>query len=714
MKHTETKLLKNKKMSPYTLDQLTTAWMKRRRSVPAAMPGLTNDKGSVQAEADLCAIKHPVFPPFSASGEITGQAMIGNRLLCQLAPEVKIRWRAYRIERLCRWDDWEFSSETALLPGEAGVVVRWRVKNLAKSRRKLPFGVLLSGRGRNSEGKDYAWSVPEVPTDCFHLRDRIGLHIGISKGSIPNSLLFQSKDEPACTLQVASTGAKVSKENSSFTWDVNLAGGAEWQGSLLCAYGSTPREVNTLAGQWHDRIDEAFTASKAWWEELWMAAFTPGSKHFSGHMPVLETSNKAVAKLYYTGILTLLCLRRCYKDSVLKIAYLTLAPRRGEGSIYLAWDLPYIAQMLARLDPEALAEHWKLLCTAPIFSHMCVNLFNGEHTSFPCVADPMARIVPILELAKQNRLGSLLDEKINRSGKAVVKFKNDGKAVYGPDKKTQLTGADALIEAATAHRRFALGKTGLVDFGDRGNYLECTTTYAHGTAGHTAVQYAALRDLKGFSKKAIATGAESRRLRDALLGLYRKGEGFFDCEHTDGRRHTARNLYDIGLVLNALGTELPAAMVKEITSFVQRDLVTPTWARCIASYDPDSASGLRGDHQWAGCFPAWPAQFISGLSKAGHRPRWVADWVEGLAKVTAQGPFAQAYFAEDVMTPEAGGAAKAFDDLPQGNHWLISSGAFHSHMVLESLLGYDEKTGKLNVWPGLRGKFRIGTLMPKK
>jgi len=25
-------------MSPYTLDQLTTAWMKRRRSVPAAMP----------------------------------------------------------------------------------------------------------------------------------------------------------------------------------------------------------------------------------------------------------------------------------------------------------------------------------------------------------------------------------------------------------------------------------------------------------------------------------------------------------------------------------------------------------------------------------------------------------------------------------------------------------------------------------------------------
>jgi hypothetical protein len=706
--------MKKTNMSPYTLDQLATAWMKRRRSVLAAMPGLTNDKGSVQAEADLCAIKHPIFPPFSASGEMTGQAMIGDRLLCQLAPEVKIRWRAYRIERVCQWDDWEFSSETALLPGEAGVVVRWRAKNLAKTRRKLPFGILLSGRGRNSKGEGYAWSVPEIPTDVINLRARTGLRTGISKGSIPNSLLFQSKDEPACTLQVASTGAKVSKENSRFNWDVNLAAGAEWQGSLLCAYGTTPREVSALAGQWHDRIDDAFTTSKAWWEELWTAAFTPDSNHFSGHMPVLETSNKAVAKLYYTGILTLLCLRRCYKDSLLKTAYLTLAPRRGEGSIYLAWDLPYIAPVLARLDPEALAEHWKLLCTAPLFSHMCVNLFNGEHLSFPCVSDPLARITPVLELAKRNRLGSLLETKIVRSGKAVTKFKKNGEAVYGPDKKTQLSGADALIEAATAQKLFALGKTGLVDFGDRGNYLECTTTYAHGTAGHTAVQYAALRDLKGLRKKAVATDAEARRMRDAVLGLYRKGEGFFDCEHTDGERHAARNIYDIGLVLNALGTELPAAMVREIASFVQRDLVTPTWARCIASYDPDSASGLRCDHQWAGCFGAWPGQFISGLNKAGHRPRWVVDWVEGLAKVTAQGPFAQAYFAEDVMTPEAGGAAKAFDDLPQGNHWLTCSGAFYSHMVLESLLGHDEKTGKLDLWPGLRGSFRIGSPTPRK
>ena len=689
-----------------TLDDLCTGWMWRRRGVPGAMPGLTHEKGSVQAEADLCAIKHPIFPPYSASGETTGQALVGDRLLCQLAPEVEIRWRAYGIERRCAWDGWEFTSETRLLPCEAGVIVRWAVRNTSKTRRKLSFGLLLSGRGRNSGGKDYAWSVPEVPTDVLQMRARIGLRTELSAGRMPGAILFQSKDEAACSLQLASPAARVAVADGRVSWSLTLAPGAEWQGELFCAYGSTVREVNALASKWSGRTDEAFAATRAWWEELWTSAFTPGSQHFSGHMPVLETTNAAVARLYYMGLLTLLCLRRRYEGSLLSTAYLTLGPRRGEGSVYLAWDLPYISQVLARLDPEALAEHWKVLCSAPLFSHMVVNLFNGEHTSFPCVADPLARVAPIIELARRNRLGTLLDEKITRSGKAITQFKPNGEAVYADEKKTTLAGSEALAEAATAHRTFPLKKTGLVDFGDRGNYLECSTTYAHGTAGHTAVQFRALHELSRIQKKP-APCAESQRLLKAVMALYREGEGYFDCLHRDGSRHPARNLYDVGLVLNAVGPELPPAMVKEISAFVQRDLATPTWARCIASYDADSASGLRCDHQWAGCFATWPGQFITGLAKAGHRPRWVAEWVEGLAKVTAQGPFAQAYFAEDVVGPELGGAAKAFDDFPQGNHWLISSGCYYSHLVLEALLGYDEKTGKLDVWPGLKGTFRI-------
>ena len=37
--------------------------------------------------------------------------------------------------------------------------------------------------------------------------------------------------------------------------------------------------------------------------------------------------------------------------------------------------------------------------------------------------------------------------------------------------------------------------------------------------------------------------------------------------------------------------------------------------------------------------------------------------------------------------PEAGAAAKCFDDLPQGNHWAMASGAHFAEMVLDGVAG---------------------------
>ncbi len=71
----------------------------------------------------------------------------------------------------------------------------------------------------------------------------------------------------------------------------------------------------------------------------------------------------------------------------------------------------------------------------------------------------------------------------------------------------------------------------------------------------------------------------------------------------------------------------------------------------------------------------------------------------GIAKLTDQGPFAQAYFAKDVVAPELGGAVKSFDALPQGNHWICSNGALYAEVVLEALLGASED-GSTYPWPG--------------
>ena len=107
-----------------SLDDLATAKLKRRITDLKAMPGLNNSIGSVQMEADPVAIKHPVFPPFSASGETTAITFLGNKHIAQVCDWIDVRWKAYAVERECTAGTWYLSSVTSLHPTQPVVVVR--------------------------------------------------------------------------------------------------------------------------------------------------------------------------------------------------------------------------------------------------------------------------------------------------------------------------------------------------------------------------------------------------------------------------------------------------------------------------------------------------------------------------------------------------------------------------------------------------------------
>jgi hypothetical protein len=49
----------------------------------------------------------------------------------------------------------------------------------------------------------------------------------------------------------------------------------------------------------------------------------------------------------------------------------------------------------------------------------------------------------------------------------------------------------------------------------------------------------------------------------------------------------AANLYDLGFVLTRTGESMISAQIKEIVSFVRNELITPIWARSLASTDLD-------------------------------------------------------------------------------------------------------------------------------
>lgn len=662
--------------TPLTLDDLATGWITRRVAQWDSNPGLNNTLGSIQIEADPVAFKHPCFPPYSAGNEVTGFTLLNGRNLATTAKTVDIRWRAFEVERRAITPDgWELASRTCLLPDEPGVLVELTVRNTAGMARPLELALLLSGRARNTGAEGYNWLVPEIPTGMFSFRESEGLAYTVEPAAVPDGIRFINDLGNAFSVQCVWPAPAAWREGRTPVWRETLAAGESRRLCLLCTYHADRVEADTLAARWRGREAEAFAQSRARWETLWNAAFTPGNPVFSGALPVLASDSEPLRKLYYNGVLTLLTLRRVYPQALVKPAYITLWPRRGEGSVYLSWELPYTSGLLARLDPLVLKEMLLLAMSAPELQGQMTNYFNGKHWGWGCCVYPHALIAASLNLLRFHPDRSWLE--------AVVHRRPEGKPVdAAPDGEgyRTLTAREAFLEMVTIHRRRHLPDSALVDFGSRHAYHEVLTTYAHGTAGHTAVQAWALQAAAEFLGEPVAE--ERRELIEAVLSLYRHGEGYFNCQHPDGKRFAEPNLYDVGLVLNHIGEALPAGVVDEIEAFVRRELVTPTWAHCLSPLALGVADGLRADHGWSGCFVAWPPQFVLGLLRAGRRPAWVAEWLAGMSRLTAQGPFGQGYWAEDMYPAEQGAAAKVFDDHSGCLHWAIGSGCYFAEMAL--------------------------------
>lgn len=671
------------------LKDLATGWLRRYPTQLAAMPGLNNDIGSIQMEADPVAIKHPVFPPYSGGNELSGITIINGKNIAQISKGVEVKWTAYEVERRCTADGWELSSRTSLLPEEAGFVVSLSVLNTQPGSRSLSLGLLLSGRAMNTGDQGYAWSVPSIPTDVASFIKTEGLRQDVVDTDIENTCLIQNDGATAYAANTFDVAPSLWKNQREPIWNKTVGSGKSWNLTMLVTYSDERTKCESLCKKWRTRMKEVAPLARKRWEDLWKAAFTPGNSFFSGSLPLVKTDHPGLDKIYYNGVLTLLTCRRVYPQAKIKPCYLTLWPRRGEGSAYLAWDLAYTSGVLSRLDPKVLLETLLVTMTAPELDFQVTNYFTLEHGGWTCSAHPMAIYTAAFDLLRNSSDNSWLDKTIIRVGRATKGFEaaSQGQvteAKEAPSRK--LTARQALEEVVFIHRRKNIPGANLIDFGPRSSYLECNTTYAHGTAGHTAQQY---RAMKQFDEVFGGdTSAERARLLEGIMSLYRSEDGFFDCLYPDGRRFPAANLYDVGLVLDSIGDSLKPQQVKEIISFVKEQLLTPTWARCLAATDFDSLSGNRCDHQWAGCFPTWLSQFVTGIYKSGLTEKdvpWLMTWLEGVSKTILQGPFAQAYWAEDVYPEELGAAAKCYDELVQGNHWVICQGTHFAEMVLKML-----------------------------
>jgi hypothetical protein len=243
--------------------------------------------------------------------------------------------------------------------------------------------------------------------------------------------------------------------------------------------------------------------------------------------------------------------------------------------------------------------------------------------------------------------------------------------------------------------------SGLADYGEIDNLLECVSTYVHEVASLNAANVWCMRTaaaltrrqagLSGSADTALAKEADALeksadQLIPEIINLYRRGEGFFNARHPDGTLVPVMHCYDFSTVGTTIAHDLPDSARKEMVRFFVEHLRTPSWMRALSASDSNAGFSVRPDHQWNGAYPAWPADSARAAIQLGS-PETVAEWLPGLARSTRQGPPGQAHMVEEVVDLVDGGSRKAPPHFPYLTDWACSSAGAWCELVIESIFG---------------------------
>ncbi len=631
-------------------------------------PALTNFLGSVQAGIDVTGIRSLNFPPFGTSDAFpplswadsqTGSLFFNDRFFTALGVPLVYRWRPDRIEREADVDDWQLRSTTVLAVGRRACLVRLEVRNLRSTPRtlRLRFGVKATVTSNQSR-----WDAAIAPAEGDN-RCSLDLQHG--------AVLFEARHSAAVCLQGTLPRADdVTPSALGFRREVGA--GATWRTYFVALVEST---AAAAAATWEvvTRDPEAvFHAATDDWNAELEAAFTPGNDRFSGFLPTLETSSETLRRLYHQGLLGLLYFKRELPHAPIGRVYTTLMPRYWPTLTWL-WDYHLGSIGHALLDPLVMRrtlEHWM---TWDIHEIMATDWLTG-------------RGVGTWYAINDHAMCSMVHDLVRWSGDRA--WLDHGVAAPDGTPRTVMDAVGEYLQAVRARR----DPSGLADFGALGNLLECVRTYTHGVAGLQAAHVADLRHgaalltALGRHAEAASLRAEVPRCLKAMQALYVPGRGYWNARDADGSLHPVRHCLDAALLFTSVAEDLSPDQRDAMARFFVDELRTPTWMHALAPSDPEAVYDSRPDHQWAGAFGAWPAEMATGLCRIG-RPDLLVDWLPGVARTAAQGPVAQAYFAETVVPPVHGAARKAPSDFPFLTDWACAAGAAWVRFLIEGIFG---------------------------
>lgn len=652
-----------------TVDDLEGSALPHRFGDHFNPPGLTNFLGCVQADLDPVALRCLSFPPLSTADTVTGALFVDGRWFASLGVPVSYQWRPDRIVREAQWDAWSMRTTTVLPFGDTAVVVQIEVENQSGAARTLPLRFVLRGGVTNRPGP---WLTSSPPSESIH-----DVAVDAARGAVA----FAARTSGAVSLQGCRPRPALSDDALSVTLDVP-AGGTK-QASFVVALGPDASAAGQTFDALIERVPAVVAETRREWDREIEAIFTPGSGRYGGNLPLLETSDEAVRRVYLMGAVGTIYFRRDSPASAVGRAYDTLMPRYWQTVTFL-WDYSLSSRVHAMLDPQVMRRHLELWMTRDI--HTC---FGTEWLT----GGPVGGWYSVNDYAMVRMMADYL------------RFSGDfgwlDTSAGGRDV------GDRLTDYATGWRRFE-ASSGLADYGGIGNLLECVSTYVNQIAALNAANAWSMRfaatvaGARGDAAAAERLRADAGMLAKRVQELYVDGGGYWNTRRPDGTLVPVKHCYDFQTVLACIPDDLGLSQKAEMAGFFERELMTPAWMRALSASDPDAAFDIRPDHQWTGAYPAWPPQAVKALWTAG-RPERGLEWLRGLAASANQGPYGQAHFSEDAMAPDESGARKSPSDFPWICDWACSSSGSFVEAVIESIFGVDARLDGIDAHPVFAG-----------
>ena len=253
---------------------------------------------------------------------------------------------------------------------------------------------------------------------------------------------------------------------------------------------------------------------------------------------------------------------------------------------------------------------------------------------------------------------------------------------------------------------------GLADYGTETHLLECVPTYIHKVASLNAANAWMMRGsatiAEGRGEKARA--AELRALANNVSALVRTklyvpgdtSGGFWYAEQPDGNKVPVRHVIDFISIATALADDLSTMQKRQMTGFVQRELLTDHWMRALSLNDSSlihpSANSDRKDHGPLGAYDGWPGETVQALAMMGEYKQ-ALELTRAMASAYDDGPGGQAH---QVFT-QNGKTLRPTRKAAADQQWFELAGSVTANRIITALFGVEpplelNSTGEPTSW----------------